>query len=74
MIASLAIKRLLAARFGEWNSNLLVAACYIMLVGIAALLLPAVNEVSVTRLSSNGGAWKISSSGCMFRDTRGLSS
>ena len=45
MIASLAIKRLLVARFGEWNSNLLVAACYIMLVGIAALLLPAVNEV-----------------------------
>ena len=45
MIASLAIKRLLVARFGEWNSNLLVAACYIVLVGIAALLLPAVNEV-----------------------------
>ena len=45
MIASLAIKRMLVARFGEWNSNLLVAACYIVLVGIAALLLPAVNEV-----------------------------
>ena len=45
MIASLAIKRLLVARFGEWNSNLLVAACYIILVAIAALLLPAVNEV-----------------------------
>jgi predicted cobalt transporter CbtA len=45
MIASLAVKRLLIARFGEWNSNLLVAACYIVLVGIAALLLPAVNEV-----------------------------
>jgi predicted cobalt transporter CbtA len=45
MIASLAIKRLLVARFGEWNSNLLVAACYIVLVGIAGLLLPAVNEV-----------------------------
>jgi len=45
MIASLAIKRLLVARFGEWNSNLLVAACYIILVAVAALLLPAVNEV-----------------------------
>jgi predicted cobalt transporter CbtA len=45
MIASLAIKGMLVARFGEWNSNLLVAACYIVLVGIAALLLPAVNEV-----------------------------
>jgi predicted cobalt transporter CbtA len=45
MIASLAIKRLLVARFGEWNSNLLVAACYLVLVGIAGLLLPAANEV-----------------------------
>ena len=45
MIASLAIKRLLVARFGEWSSNLLAAACYIVFVGIAALLLPTVNEV-----------------------------
>jgi predicted cobalt transporter CbtA len=45
IIASLAIKRLLLARFGEWSSNLLVAACYIVFVAIAGLLLPAVNEV-----------------------------
>jgi predicted cobalt transporter CbtA len=45
MMASLATKRLLVARFGEWNSNLFVAACYIALIGIATLLLPAVNEV-----------------------------
>jgi predicted cobalt transporter CbtA len=45
MIASLAAKRLFVSRFGEWNSNLLVAALYIVLVGIAGLLLPAVNEV-----------------------------
>ena len=45
MFASLAIKRVYVARFGEWNADLLVAACYIVLVGIAALLLPAVNEV-----------------------------
>jgi hypothetical protein len=45
MLASLAIKRLLVPRFGEWNSNLLVAACYIVLVGVASLALPAVNEV-----------------------------
>ena len=45
MIASLAIKRLLVARLGERSSNLLVAACYIVLVGTAASLLPAVNEV-----------------------------
>ena len=45
MIVSLATKRFLAARFSAWNADLLVAACYIVLVGIAALLLPAVNEV-----------------------------
>ena len=45
MIASLATKRFLVARFGPWNADLLVAACYIVLVGIAAVLLPAVNEV-----------------------------
>jgi putative cobalt transporter subunit CbtA len=39
MIASLAIKHLFVARFGEWNANLFVAGCYILLVGIAALLL-----------------------------------
>jgi predicted cobalt transporter CbtA len=45
MTVSLATKRFLAARLGAWNADLLVAACYIVLVGIAALLLPAVNEV-----------------------------
>jgi Probable cobalt transporter subunit (CbtA) len=44
-IASLTMKRSFVARFGEWNANLSVAACYIALVGIAALLLPAVDEV-----------------------------
>jgi predicted cobalt transporter CbtA len=45
MIVSLATKRFFAARFSAWNADLLVAACYIVLVGVAALLLPAVNEV-----------------------------
>jgi predicted cobalt transporter CbtA len=45
MIASLATKRFFVARLGAWNADLLVAVCYIVLVGIAALLLPAVNEV-----------------------------
>ena len=45
MTASLTLKRSFVGRFGEWNANLCVAACYIVLVGIAALLLPAVNEV-----------------------------
>jgi hypothetical protein len=45
MIVSLTMKRMLTVRFGEWNANLLVAACYLVIVGIAAFLLPAVNEV-----------------------------
>jgi hypothetical protein len=45
MILAMTMKRLFVARVGEWNSNLLVAGCYIVLVTIAALLLPAVNEV-----------------------------
>jgi predicted cobalt transporter CbtA len=45
MIASLAMKRLVVARFGDWNANLFVAACYMVVAGIAALLLPVVNEV-----------------------------
>jgi predicted cobalt transporter CbtA len=45
MIVSLATKRFFAAHFSAWNADLLVAVCYIVLVGIAALLLPAVNEV-----------------------------
>jgi predicted cobalt transporter CbtA len=45
MIVSLALKRLFVARFGEWSANVLVAVSYIVLVGIAGLLLPGVNEV-----------------------------
>jgi len=45
MVASVSIKRLFVVRFAEWNANLLAAACYLVIVGIAAFLLPAVNEV-----------------------------
>lgn len=45
MIASVTIKRFFVEHFGNWNATLLVAACYIVLVGIACILLPAVNEV-----------------------------
>jgi hypothetical protein len=45
MVASVTMKRLFFARLGEWNANLAAAACYLVLVGIAAFLLPAVNEV-----------------------------
>jgi hypothetical protein len=45
MIASLTIRRPFVAHFEEWNANFLAAACYLIWVGIAAFLLPAVNEV-----------------------------
>jgi predicted cobalt transporter CbtA len=35
----------LVRRFGDWNSTLAVAAYYVVIVAIAGLLLPAVNEV-----------------------------
>ena len=45
MVASAALKRPLAVRFGDWNANVLIAACYVVVVAVAGLLLPAVNEV-----------------------------
>jgi predicted cobalt transporter CbtA len=45
MVGTATLKRLFVARLGEWNANLAVAACYIVVVAVAASLLPAVNEV-----------------------------
>jgi hypothetical protein len=45
MIGSATLKHLLVPRFGEWNATLVVAACYIVIVAVAGLLLPAINEV-----------------------------
>jgi predicted cobalt transporter CbtA len=45
MIGSAALKHVLVPRFGEWNATLIIAACYVVIVAVAALLLPAVNEV-----------------------------
>jgi predicted cobalt transporter CbtA len=45
MIVALGIKRPLISRLGIWNATLIVSAIYIVLVAIAALLLPSVNEV-----------------------------
>ena len=45
MIGAFSLKRLLVRRFGEWNSTLAVAAYYVVIVAIAGLLLPAINEV-----------------------------
>jgi hypothetical protein len=45
MIGSVALKRALVPRFGDWNATLVIAACYIVIVAVAGLLLPAINEV-----------------------------
>jgi hypothetical protein len=45
MIGSARLKRLFVGRAGEWNANLIAAASYIVVVAIASLLLPTVNEV-----------------------------
>jgi hypothetical protein len=45
MACSVSLKRLLLPRFGDWNATLMAAAFYIVLVIIAGLVLPAVNEV-----------------------------
>jgi predicted cobalt transporter CbtA len=45
MIASVSAKKFFVARVGNWNANVLVIGCYIVLVGIAGFLLPVVNEV-----------------------------
>jgi hypothetical protein len=45
MIGALSLKRLLVRRFGDWNSTVAVGAYYVVIVAVAGLLLPAINEV-----------------------------
>jgi predicted cobalt transporter CbtA len=45
MVGSARLKRSFLDRVGKWNANLIAAACYIVVVAIACLLLPTVNEV-----------------------------
>jgi hypothetical protein len=45
MIGATSFKRLCIPLFGEWNANLMMTAFYIVIVTLAGLLLPAVNEV-----------------------------
>jgi predicted cobalt transporter CbtA len=45
MIVAMVIKRPLVPRLGNWNATLIVTATYLVLVAIAGLLLPSVNEV-----------------------------
>ncbi len=45
MIASVMLQRRLLDRMGAWNATLLAGAGYLIVVFVAALLLPTVNEV-----------------------------
>jgi predicted cobalt transporter CbtA len=45
MVGALSLKRLLVRHLGDWSSTLAVAAYYVVIVAIAGLLLPAVDEV-----------------------------
>ena len=45
MIGGFSLRRLLLRRLGDWNSTLAVIAYYVVIVAVAGLLLPAVNEV-----------------------------
>ena len=45
MIGATSFRRLCIPLFGEWNANLMMTAFYIVIVTLAGLLLPAVNEV-----------------------------
>jgi hypothetical protein len=45
MVCSIFLKRLFLPRFGDWNGTLMAAAFYIVLVIVAGLVLPAINEV-----------------------------
>jgi len=45
MVGAISFRRLLVARYGEWNGTLMVGAYYLAVVIVAGLLLPAINEV-----------------------------
>lgn len=66
MIGSASLKRLFVPRFGEWNATLLVAACYIVVVVIAALALPAINEVPEQFPAAVLWQFRIASLGAQF--------
>jgi hypothetical protein len=45
MILAANMRKALAGRWGSWNATLIVAACYLAVVVIAALLMPVIDEV-----------------------------
>ncbi len=63
MIAATAIRRRLASRLDSWNAMLAAAAVYLVIVGIAAFALPAVDEVPATFPASLLWKFRIASIG-----------
>ena len=45
MIGAIMLRRVLLARFADWNVNFIIAGYYVLVVAIAGFVLPAVNEV-----------------------------
>jgi predicted cobalt transporter CbtA len=45
MVGALSLKRGLIDRYGEWNATLVAVAAYLVLMVLAGLLLPTINEV-----------------------------
>jgi hypothetical protein len=66
MIGAFSFRRLLLRRFGDWNASLIVAAYYIVIVALAALLLPAVNEVPTDFPAVTLWKFRVASIGAQF--------
>jgi hypothetical protein len=66
MVGSARLKRVFVVRAGEWNANLIAAACYIVVVAIASLLLPTVNEVPEEFPAVVLWKFRIASAGAQF--------
>jgi predicted cobalt transporter CbtA len=45
MVLALQVRRRLSHRFGDWNSSLLAAALFLIIMGIVAYALPVIDEV-----------------------------
>jgi Probable cobalt transporter subunit (CbtA) len=66
LVGSARLKRLSVVRAGEWNANLIAAGCYIVVVAIASLLLPTVNEVPEEFPAVVLWKFRIASAGAQF--------
>jgi hypothetical protein len=66
MIGALSLKRLLARRLGDWNATLAVVAYYVIIVAVAGLLLPAINEVPELFPAVTLWKFRIASIGAQF--------